>query len=172
MRDTSKADSLSRFYFWQKNSTATLASAIYYGYGYTKYLIADAPDQVGSNQSANLSPVTAGQVYHVRSSLNTGSQTIVVDGTTLLNRTESVTISSDLNLYLFALNYGGTAQYFGRTRFYWLKIWQDGALVRDFWPCMTVDGEAGLYDEVSGMVYVSASGTSLLPSGGLTVKIR
>ena len=44
--------------------------------------------------------------------------------------------------------------------------------MRDFKPCMTADGEAGLYDEVSGMVYVSASGTSLLPSGGLTVKIR
>ena len=167
MRDTSKADSLSRFYFWQKNSTATLASAIYYGYGYTKYLIADAPDQVGSNQSANLIPVTAGQVYHVRSSLNTGSQTIEVDGTTLLNRTESATISSDLHLYLFALNYGGTAQYFGRTRFYWLKIWQDGQLVRNFRPILLESGLAALWDSVSKQVFLpSAPFSAMGPVSG------
>ena len=167
LRDTSKADSLSRFYFWQKNSTATLASAIYYGYGYTKYLIADAPDQVGSNQSANLIPVTAGQVYHVRSSLNTGSQTIEVDGTTLLNRTEPATISSDLHLYLFALNYGGTAQYFGRTRFYWLKIWQDGQLVRNFRPILLESGLAALWDSVSKQVFLpSAPFSAMGPVSG------
>jgi hypothetical protein len=59
-----------------------------------------------------------------------------------------------------------------------MKIWQgeadgsDEALVRDFRPCVTVDGEAGLYDEVSGMVYVSASGSKLLPPPGMTVTIR
>ena len=148
----SKADSLSRFYFWQKNSTKTLASAIYYGYGYTKYLIADAPDQVGSNQSANLIPVTAGQVYHVRSSLNTGSQTIEVDGTTLLNRTESATISSDLNLYLFALNYGGTA---------------DGQLVRNFRPVLLESGLAALWDSVSKQVFLpSAPFSAMGPVSG------
>lgn len=84
------------------------------------------------------------------------------------------------SLYAFGRNrdYSATDVNFSRLRLYSMKIWQgeaDGsneALVRDFKPCITADGEAGLYDEVSGMVYVSASGTSLLPSGGLTVKIR
>ena len=160
LRDTSKADNLSRFYFWQKNSTkakesgTALASAIYYGYGSTKYLVSGAPDQVGYNQSENLIPVTAGQVYHVRASLDTGLQVIEVDGTTLLNRTESTTISSDMHLYLFALNYGGTAQYFGRTRFYWLKIWQDGVLVRNFRPILLESGLAALWDSVSKQVFL------------------
>ena len=99
-------------------------------------------------------PATAGQVYHVRSSLNTGSQTIEVDGTTLLNRTESETIGSDLHLYLFALNYGGTANYFGRTRFYWLKIWQDGTLVRNFRPILLESGLAALWDSVTERIFL------------------
>ena len=154
MRDTSKADGLSRFYFWQKNSTKTLSSAIYYGYGGTKYPLDGTPGQTGGNQSEGVIPVAAGQVYHVRTSLNTGSQVMEVDGTTIVNRTESTTISSDLHLYLFALNYGGTAQYFGRTRFYWLKIWQDGQLVRNFRPILLESGLAALWDSVSKQVFL------------------
>ena len=90
-----------------------------------------------------------------------------VDGTTLLNRTESATISSDLHLYLFALNYGGTAQYFGRTRFYWLKIWQDGQLVRNFRPVLLESGLAALWDSVSKQVFLpSAPFSAMGPVSG------
>jgi len=37
---------------------------------------------------------------------------------------------------------------------------------------VTVDGEAGLYDAVSEMVYVSASGSKLQPPTGLTISFR
>ena len=160
LRDTSQTDGLSRFYFWQKNSSAATASrpeilsAIYYGYGGTRYPLAGKPDQTGGNGANDLIPVVPGQAYHVRSTLNTGSQVIEVDGTTILNRTESTTISSNLHLYLFALNYGGTAQYFGRTRFYWLKIWQDGQLVRNFRPVLLESGLAALWDSVSKQVFL------------------
>ena len=180
MRDTSKADGLSRFYFWQKNSTKTLSSAIYYGYGGTKYPLDGTPGQTGGNQSDGVIPVAAGQVYHVRTSLNTGSQVMEVDGTTIVNRTESTTISSDLHLYLFALNYGGTAQYFGRTRFYWLKIWQDGQLVRNFRPILLESGLAALWDSVSKQVFLPTAPFSAMGpvsgefeiTSGMTIIIR
>ena len=186
LRDTSQTDGLSRFYFWQKNSAAAtatrpeIASVIYYGYGGTRYLIAGSPSQAGHNGSDDLIPVVPGQAYHVRSSLNTGSQVIEVDGTTILNRTESTTISSNLHLYLFALNYGGTAQYFGRTRFYWLKIWQDGQLVRNFRPILLESGLAALWDSVSKQVFLpnvpfSAMGPvsgEFVIKGGATIIVR
>ena len=47
-----------------------------------------------------------------------------------------------------------TAQYFGRTRFYWLKIWQDGQLVRNFRPVLLESGLAALWDSVSKQVFL------------------
>ena len=41
---------------------------------------------------------------------------------------------------------------FAKTRLYWLRIWQDGVLVRDFRPCVTAAGKAALYDMVSASV--------------------
>ncbi len=57
------------------------------------------------------------------------------------------------------------------TRCYYLKIWQDGALVRDFRPCLK-DGVPALYDAVDRKYYFNAGGgtfkagpCSALPSG-------
>lgn len=43
--------------------------------------------------------------------------------------------------------------YFGKCRFRWLKIWQDGALVRSFRPVMLENGLAALWDSVSERVF-------------------
>ena len=116
----------------------------------------------------------------VASKLWAGSQEFAVNGTRLKNSTDANAYDMGFSLYAFGRNrdYSATDVNFSRLRLYAMKIWQgeaDGsneALVRDFKPCVTVDGEAGLYDEVSGMVYVSASGRKLLPPPGLTVTIR
>ena len=122
----------------------------------------------------------AGRVVTAASKLWEGSQEFAVDGERIRSASNAHAYDMGFSLYAFGRNrdYSAMEVNFSRLRLYSMKIWQgeaDGsneALVRDFKPCITVDGEAGLYDEVSGMVYVSASGTSLLPSGGLTVKIR
>ena len=116
----------------------------------------------------------------VASKLWAGNQELVVDGTRLKSAADANAYDMGFSLYAFGRNrdYSATEVNFSALRLYSMKIWQgeadgsDEALVRDFRPCVTVDGEAGLYDEVSGMVYVSASGSRLLPPPGMTVKIR
>ena len=118
--------------------------------------------------------------FSVASKLWAGSQEFAVNGTRIKSSADANAYDMGFSLYAFGRNrdYSATDVNFSRLRLYAMKIWQgeaDGsneALVRDFKPCVTVDGEAGLYDEVSGMVYVSASGSRLLPPPGMTVTIR
>ena len=58
-----------------------------------------------------------------------------------------------LNMYIFSMNYDGTANYFSRMRLYAARFWTGGGaqLVRDFVPAKrTSDGALGLYDKVNG----------------------
>ncbi len=86
--------------------------------------------------------------------------TIVADGQTLWTKT-SAALDTGYPLFVFANNQRGSANSFSKTRCYGLKIWQDGALVRDFQPCMK-DGRAGLYDAVSQTIFYSGSATDLV----------
>lgn len=97
--------------------------------------------------------------YYVESSLASGSQVIKVgedgpDGatTTLVDKTDTATIDTGLDMYLFKCNYDGSAQYGSKARVYWLQIFQDGVMVRDFKPCLKY-GEAALYDDVSKTIF-------------------
>ena len=100
-----------------------------------------------------------GRKYYVDSSLAVGSQVIKVgengpDGTTttLVNATDSNTVDTELNMYLFKCNYDGSAQYGSKAKVYWLQIFQNGEMVRDFRPCLKY-GEAALYDDVSKTIF-------------------
>ena len=58
-----------------------------------------------------------------------------------------------LNMYIFSMNYDGTANYFSKMRLYAARFWTGGGaqLVRDFVPAKrTSDGVLGLYDKVNG----------------------
>ena len=75
----------------------------------------------------------------------------------------SVSVSADYatfecaqNMYLFATNLDGTADYFGVNRVYSCQIYDNGALVRDFVPCTNASGEYGLYDLVNSQFYGNA----------------
>ena len=61
-----------------------------------------------------------------------------------------VRIPSTLTLFA-ARRANSSAGFFATARCYGLKMWLDGALVRDFRPCVR-DGRAGLYDAVNGEV--------------------
>lgn len=108
-----------------------------------------------------------GRKYYVDTTLAVGAQVIKIgedgpDGetTTYINNADSATVDTGYSMYLFARNNQGTPDLFGASRLYWLKIWQDGNLVRDFRPCLK-NGVAGLYDEVSKRIFYSC-GTPLI----------
>lgn len=100
-----------------------------------------------------------GRKYYVESSLASGSQVIKVgeggpDGATatLVDKTDAATIDTSLNMYLFKCNYDGSALYGSKARVYWLQLFQDGNMVRDFRPCLKY-GVAALYDDVSKTIF-------------------
>ena len=100
-----------------------------------------------------------GRKYYVDSSLAAGAQTIKVgedgpDGptATLVDATDATTVDTDLSMYLFKCNYDGSAMYGSKARVYWLQIFQDGVMVRDFRPCLKY-GQAALYDDVSKTIF-------------------
>ena len=85
--------------------------------------------------------------------------TMSVNGSTEVNVTrEETALDTGLSMYLFAQNQGGSAVLSSSVRCYEVKIWQDGALVRDFRPCVKND-VAGLYDAVSESIFFPASRT-------------
>ena len=100
--------------------------------------------------------------YYVESSLAAGSQVIKIgedgpDGatTTYINAANTTPIDTGRSMYVFCCNQsGGTLakQYWGKARVYWLQIFQDGVMVRDFKPCLKY-GEAALYDAVSETIF-------------------
>lgn len=73
--------------------------------------------------------------------------------------TES-TFQSTCNLTLLAANTGGTISGFISAKLYSCKIYDNGALIRNFIPCTNTSGTAGLYELVNGIFYENAgSGT-------------
>ncbi len=105
---------------------------------------------------------TVGSKYHVDSSFAAGAQSITVreggaEGTVVgsYSGTKEAAVDTGRSLYLFCCNQsGGTLakQYWGKARVYWLKLFQDGKMVRDFRPCLKY-GEAALYDDVSKTIF-------------------
>lgn len=78
-----------------------------------------------------------------------GAQTMVWNDEQVLNATTAGVVDTGNNLCLFSSSYW---RWRSEARCYGLQIWQDGALVRDFKPCL-VDGKGMLYDEVTKSIY-------------------
>lgn len=86
-----------------------------------------------------------------------------IDGTIVTNSTGS--FQRDNNMYLFACNSGGNlTTEMGRMKLYYLKIYDNGTLVRDYAPALDPDGVPCLYDEVAGD-YVYNAGTGSFTAG-------
>ena len=105
---------------------------------------------------------------HIASSISTNganvAYTMDVNGTRRISQTRAEEgIDTGLSMYLFAQNKGGEPALHSKVRCFDLKIWQDGALVRDFRPCLK-DGRAGLYDEVSGWIFFARGGELAYPN--------
>ena len=74
-----------------------------------------------------------------------------VDGVSVTNTANSGQCIS--NLTLFAINISGTVSYNSKMRLYSCKIYDNGALVRNFIPVLDNNGIACLYDKVGKQLY-------------------
>lgn len=120
---------------------------------------------------------TVGQRYYITSSLATGAQTLTMAAhgsattNTIHSAADATAIDTGLPLYLFACNKDGNIDYGGQYRLYGLKIRQDGALVRDFKPCLK-NGEFALYDAVSKRIFHAKRGLLNGPVQPIPVKAK
>ncbi|MBQ3343027.1 MAG: hypothetical protein IJG84_14095 [Kiritimatiellae bacterium] len=158
-----RSDADTRFFLWYHAS----GHALGLGYGGTYWRpVTTDPTKAGAWNDANLYPLNYGDTTHARVSFAAGSQTFTAinDETGAEKTWTSLSISGDVNiganLYLFARNDNGKPDAFSSSRIYFLKIWQDGYLVRDFRPCLK-NGVAGLYDDVTKRIFYSL-GTPLI----------
>ena len=108
------------------------------------------------NHSPNKSfKIPVGERHVIVADFAAGSQTVTVDGTTVMGGTSSADIRTGRPMYLYAENVVGNADYFSKVRIYELKIWQDGALVRHYVPVLADNGAPYLWDKVSNTFAVS-----------------
>ena len=111
--------------------------------------------QIGSGSQWSSSGTYSINVDCIQEVEFTGSEnTVKLNGSQFLSNMYS---TSDLgkNLFIFANNELVNSQTglpapanFANARLYWMKIWQDGVLVRDYVPAVS-NGQAGLYDKVN-----------------------
>lgn len=79
-----------------------------------------------------------------------------IDGILLDNLGTAYTPHAN-NMYLFAINYENEGVRFRTSaRIWYCKVWKGGELVRDLVPCISDEGEVGLYDYVEGLFYTNA----------------
>ena len=122
-----------------------------YGQDKAKHYAGD-PDNTGSGRIS----VTAGDDHTFAVTFADGNQSFAWDGATLYTSTVSDPASVGSHLYLFAACQNGTTNYFSSARCYYLKLWRDGELVRDFVPAIK-DGEGCLYDTIGGECLFAAA---------------
>lgn len=77
-----------------------------------------------------------------------------IDGEVVKTNNE-VTFTGTYDMYLFTINNGGSlmTSYPTYAKLYYCQVWENDILLRDFVPCTTNDGSAGLYDLVEGKFY-------------------
>lgn len=118
----------------------------YWTYGYGNYYRAS-------------SGALAGIRYVVKTTLQSGKQTMNVNGSNVVSGTLSSTYNTGYNIYVCACNNSGTAAYFSSIKIYSLKLYDGTTLVRDYTPVMRKsDKVCGLFDKVNGVFYPSKSG--------------
>lgn len=126
-----------------------------YGSGVRMYLIHSYPTGrwcygYGSYYSLGNAGVARDFRYVVESTLDVGEQRFVVNDMVLANYTATDELDTGLPLYLFAMNFNGTATAGSSAKLYECKIYFDDVLQRHFVPCIQdSNSEVGLYDLVS-----------------------
>lgn len=85
-----------------------------------------------------------------------------LDGTVIYTAT-AATFTGYASIYIGAIHASGTG-YVGYAKIYGCQLYDNGALVRDFAPCIDPDGNIGLYDLVNSTFYGNAGSGSFVGS--------
>ena len=65
-------------------------------------------------------------------------------------------------LFIGAFNNAGAVLAISSIKIFWIKIYDNGTLIRDFIPCQTAAGEIGLWDNVNSVFYGNAGTGSFI----------
>ena len=116
----------------------------------------------GNNAAkASTENLTVGKIYEA--TIENGTAKISDMSNSAVASNNSFT--SQYTLTLFGTNQGTIDSGNTYVRIYYFKVYEDGALVRDFIPCYRKsDGEIGLYDKVEKKFYAN-SGTGVFLKG-------
>ena len=154
------SDANSRFYMWYHAGKDTLG----FGYGSSWWRPSMSnPATPAAKWDVGYEDVYrlyCGTTTHARVSFAKGAQsfTAIDDAnrsrTLFSSRTLSDNVDTERNLYLFARNNNGTPDAFAKSRLYWMKLKQDGRLVRKFQPVRLKNGLVGLWDHIEGKTYL------------------
>ena len=121
---------------------------------------------VGSSSGILATTVGQGERCALVVSVNSGVLSVALNGTEQTGG-YSGSLGSAYSLFLFANNVMGAVKETTKAKMYACRIYDGGALVRDFRPCISASGVVGLYDLVNDVFYQSASSTAFnAPSGG------
>ena len=137
---------------------------------YYRYYLAASSNgywEIGAYGVGTFGSVTTGRKYNIDVCTISGSLSAKIDGTAYaIGNIAPSTKRSDLNVYLFALNYAGGLLW-SSMKLYSAKIYLDAAgssPARDFIPCKNASGVVGLWDDVNGKFYANA-GTGVFTAG-------
>lgn len=90
---------------------------------------------------------------------DSGTQSFTVGNTSSFN--------SNYSLWIFALNNGGSLFGGALMKLYYLKIWDNGVLIRDYIPVKNIlnDNKICLYDKVENKFYYNAGSGEFIAGG-------
>ena len=121
---------------------------------------------------------TVGADYEIDVSANGASGSVLVNGAASSFNIKGNIDKKD-NILIFCGDVAGTPNLSQAVsaRLYFCKIYDNGALVRDFIPCKNASGVVGLWDNVNGKFYQNAGSGSFIGgaeiySGGIFVKVN
>lgn len=110
---------------------------------------------VGSSRNILPQSVALNTKYSMSAHANNGTLSVVLNGVSS-SGAYSGSMDKTTNLYLFAYNTDGVVSQFASAKFYVCQIYDNGTLARDYIPCITAAGVAGLYDLVTNSFYGNA----------------
>ena len=135
--DVSDVTSVDTMIFGAKNADSATASAQFAIYRRDSTSVRS--DYFGTNAVANISDTTT------RTVIDKNGATVTMWGQTIQNTAVS-TGEVPYTMYLFSANAGGKVSTYCKAKIYSCRIYDNGVLVRDLWPCYDPDGVACMYD--------------------------
>lgn len=104
---------------------------------------------------------TANTIYDFATVLKVGEQSLTWNGEVIGTNNISNELNTGYTMYIFALNQTNVMKWPTQGRLYYLKIWDNDILVRDYIPCTNKEGTYGLWDRVN-KTFSTSVGTPLM----------